>query len=147
MAAETFEFRTEIAIDASPELVYRFFTEADLLARWHGEYAETDPRPGGKFLLNVTGVDITRGEFLELDPGRRLVFTWGFLEAGSTTVEVTFEPKGDGTLVRVHQHGFKEAPSRDAHRDGWTEYLGRLAILATGGDPGPNPRRVSEADR
>ena len=87
MRPETFEFTTEIEIDASPELVYRFFTEAELLERWHGVHAETDPRPGGKFLLNVTGQDITRGEFLELDPPKRLVFTWGFQEAGSTTVE------------------------------------------------------------
>ena len=86
--AESFEFHTEIEIEASPELVYRFFVEAELLERWHGVHAETDPRPGGRFLLNVTGADTTRGEFLELEPGRRVVFTWGFLEAGSTTVEV-----------------------------------------------------------
>ena len=65
--------RREIDIDAGPELVFPFFTEAELLARWLCAHAEIDARTGGAFALNVTGTHITRGTFRELAPGRRLV--------------------------------------------------------------------------
>ena len=76
---ESFELIHEI--DASPELVFQFFTDAELLERWHGVHAETEPRPGGRFMLNITGQTVTRGIFLELDPGRHLVFRAGSASA------------------------------------------------------------------
>ena len=75
---DSFDLTQEIDIDASPELVFRFFTDAELLARWLCVRAETDPRTGGSFTLNVTGTHVTRGTFRELEPGRRLAFTWLF---------------------------------------------------------------------
>ena len=141
--ASGFELVAEVEIDASPELVYRFFTEPELLERWHCVRAESDPRPGGRLVLDVTGAHVTRGEYLELEPGRRLVYTWGFDEPGSTTVEVLFEPRPGGTRVTLRHTGFQEATDRDGHRSGWGDYLKRLAIAAPGGDPGPDPRRVS----
>ena len=51
-----------------------------------------------------------RGEFVELDPPHRLVFTWGWQDnpvvpPGSTTVEVTLQAIDDGTLVRLVHRG------------------------------------------
>ena len=66
---DSFDLTQEIDIDASPDLVFRFFTDAELLARWLCVRGEVDPTPGGSFKLNVTGIHVTRGTFQELEPG------------------------------------------------------------------------------
>lgn len=147
MQTRTFEFSTAIEIDAPPELVFRFFTESELVERWHGTQAECDARPGGLFFLNVTGADIKIGEFIELDPPKRLVFTWGHehgiddFPPGSSTVVVTLEPIKQGTRVHIHHYGLPSEEQRDSHRLGWAHYLGRLGIVAAGNDPGPDAWR------
>ena len=62
----SFEITREIDIDASPEMVFRFFTEPALLERWLCVQAEVDAHPGGSYVFNVTGSHITRGTL----PGR-----------------------------------------------------------------------------
>ena len=57
----SFEITREIDIDASPEMVFRFFTEPALLERWLCAQAEVDAHPGGSYVFNVTGSHITRG--------------------------------------------------------------------------------------
>jgi Activator of Hsp90 ATPase homolog 1-like protein len=84
------------------------------------------------------------GEFVEVDPPRRIAFTWGWeaetlvVPPQSTAVEVSFTPEGDETVVRV-VHRRLPPPAVDFHRAGWDHYLGRLSIAAGGGDPGPDP--------
>ena len=68
----------EIRIDAPPASVYEAFVDADRMATWMGVDAKLDPRPGGELWVNVTGTDIAIGQFVELDPPRRIVFTWGW---------------------------------------------------------------------
>jgi uncharacterized protein YndB with AHSA1/START domain len=134
-ATETETIVSEIQIDASPETVFAFFTEPDKVTRWLASEATLDPRPGGiNHQTHVTsrGPYFMRGEFLELDPPSRVVFTWGFsnpevdIEPGGSTVEVTFEPVDGGTLVRLVHRGLPESELA-AHRDGWTTMLARLA--------------------
>ena len=84
MAAKTFELLQTIEIEASPELVYRFFTEKELLERWQCVEATLDARVGGAYRFDVTGKAVTEGEFLEMVPGERLVMTWGFDTPGAT---------------------------------------------------------------
>jgi Activator of Hsp90 ATPase homolog 1-like protein len=48
---------------------------------------------------------------------------------------------GDGTLVRLTHHRLPPE-AVDAHRVGWAHYIGRLAVLAGGGDPGFDPLAV-----
>ena len=47
-------------------------------------------------------------------------------------------PDGDGALVRSSHRGLPGA-AREAQQAGWVLYLGRLGVLAAGGDPGPDP--------
>ena len=65
----SFYITREIDIDASPEMVFRFFTEPALLERWLCVQAEVDARPGGGYVFNVTGSHTTRGTFLVLEAG------------------------------------------------------------------------------
>jgi uncharacterized protein YndB with AHSA1/START domain len=134
----------EIRIEADPETVFEFFTDPAKAVLWMGSKATFDPRPGGVYRLEMNEQWITSGEFVEVDPPRRVVFTWGWegdgapTPPGSSTVEVTLRPDGDGTLVRLIH---RDLPGNDVapHATGWDLYLPRLAIVAVGGDPGPTP--------
>jgi uncharacterized protein YndB with AHSA1/START domain len=74
---------------------------------WMGVAALLDPRRRGTFRVEVNGRDVVIGEYVEVDPPHRVVFTWGFegvdpfVEPGSTRVEVTLERECDGTLLTL----------------------------------------------
>jgi uncharacterized protein YndB with AHSA1/START domain len=137
----------EVRIDARPETVFEFLTDPALLLRWKGTQAELDPRPGGAYRIVVNPRSTVRGEYVEVVPHSRLVFTWGFeepdaaLPPGASTVEVTLTPDGDGTILRLVHRGLPE-PSRPQHDTGWEHFLDRLRIAAAGVDPGPDPWAV-----
>jgi uncharacterized protein YndB with AHSA1/START domain len=136
--------RQEVRIDAPPDVVFPYFTDPARMVDWFGLGALLDPRPGGTFRVNVNGRDSVLGEYVEVEPPRRVVFTWGFegsgrsTAAGSTRVEVTLEPDGEGTLVVLLHHGLS-GPARDHHGQGWAHYLDRLAPVAAGVPPVPDP--------
>ena len=126
----------ETWIDASPETVFAFFTEPELLTRWLAEEATLDPRLGGECHQVHRGQDgnrySMRGEFVEVAPPARVVFTWGFDEdsvgvgAGTSTVEVTLRPDDGGTLLRLVHRDLPDGAVAD-HTEGWDEMLRRLA--------------------
>lgn len=130
-------------IKARPDTVFSFFTDRDRWLSWQGVAAEIDARPGGVFRMNVRGDGWASGHFVAVEPHRRIVFTWGWegddspVPPGSSTVEVTLEPDGDGTLLTLVHSGLP-LPALDVHREGWNHYLDRLTVRAGGGDPGPD---------
>ena len=65
-------YRDSIHIAAEPDLVFDYFTSATALARWMGDRAVVDPRPGGQFTI-FFGDRQVQGRYLELDRPRRLV--------------------------------------------------------------------------
>jgi uncharacterized protein YndB with AHSA1/START domain len=148
MAAEP--FRHSVHIAAEPEHVYEYFTDANAIVRWMGDYAVLDPRPGGEFTLDINGVPV-RGHYVELDPPRRLVVSWGHagsdrLPPGASTVEITLVAERGGTTVRLLHRGLPEIEA-GGHALGWPHFLERLTIAAGGADPGPDPwaqRSVSD---
>jgi len=133
-----------IRIDASPETVFSFLVDPVQIIRWLGLESTLDPRPGGEFRVDMNGRDIVSGEIIEVEHNRRIVFTWGWenpgssIPPGSTTVEITLEPDGDGTLLRLRHSGLR-GPDIQRYDEGWPHYLDRLAMVAQGGDPGPDP--------
>ena len=133
----------EVRIMARPEIVFQYFVDPERLARWIGPAVELDVRPGGAIRMMVSGKHLSGGEFVEIDPPRRLVYTMGWDEPnhpippGSTRVEIDLTPDGDGTLLQFKHLGLPADAIAD-HDGGWGHYLDRLAIVATGGDPGPD---------
>jgi uncharacterized protein YndB with AHSA1/START domain len=111
--------------------------------KWMGTEAEIDPRPGGVYRVLVGGEHPSIGEFVEVVPDEKVVFTWGWDEpghpipAGSTRVEITLIPEGDKTRIRLVHRGLP-ADAVAEHTGGWDHYLGRLVVVGTGGDPGPD---------
>lgn len=135
----------DVRIDASPETVFDFFVDADKMLMWKGVRAELDPRPGGVFRVHVSPEWVASGEFVAVEPPVRVAFTWGWendavdLPPGSTLVDVTLVSDGDATLVRLRHSGLPDENSLKSHAEGWTHFLARLTIVASGGDPGPDP--------
>jgi uncharacterized protein YndB with AHSA1/START domain len=145
-AAETVLVEREIEIAASPETVWEFLVDPEKAIRWMGCSASFDPRPGGQYRVEVVPGEVAVGEFVELDPPRRLVHTWGWdrgqmtsVPPGSSTVEIDLIPAGDGTTVRFRHSGLPDADARQKHAHGWDHYLERLGAVAGGDDPGPDP--------
>ena len=148
----------EVRIAADPEVVFGYFTDPARMIQWMGAAATLDPRPGGVFRLafrptsmvtEMLGIEagaenVVLGEFVEVAPCERLVFTWGYerelfaMPPQASAVEVTLTAEGHDTVVRlVHRRLPEEAAA--FHGGGWDHYLPRLAVAAAGGDPGPDP--------
>ncbi len=107
-------------IPAPPEQVYRAWLEPDLLQRWLAPAglevtrAEVDERVGGRYRIWQANADGQVGggfecQILELVPGERLVFRWGFVgpdrDAGPTydsLLTITLEEAtGGGTMLTL----------------------------------------------
>ena len=159
----------EIRIGARPETVFNYFTDPVRLVQWMGVDATLDPRPGGvfrvvfqptpevaRFMAAASGtegrpaaagldrsVNAVLGQFVEVDPYKRIVFTWGYekqlfaMPPQSSAVEVSLTPDGEETVLRL-AHRRLPAAATEFHRAGWHHYLPRLAVAAAGGDPGPD---------
>ena len=138
----------EVRIAARPETVFEFFTDPDKMVLWKGRQADLDPQPGGIYRVEMDDQIVARGEYVEIDPPRRVVFTFGWESAGSavppgsTTVEVTLMPDGDRTRVRLVHSGVPDR-IRTGSAEGWDHYLQRLVVAAEGGIPEPDPWATS----
>src|SRR5437867_9679361 len=72
---------------ASPEIVFSYLTDPAKHEQWQGDEAVLDPRPGGTYALRFTNGWI-KGEFVEVDPPKRLVLTWGVEGAGPVSDDI-----------------------------------------------------------
>lgn len=133
------EIQLQQRIDAPPSTVYRYITEANKWKLWQGVDAELDPNPGGIFSMTMGNGMNARGQFVELVPDKRVVFTWGWIDQpgippGSTTVEILLEPEGAGTMLTLIHRNIPDEESPMQHM-GWTQHLPRLAQIASGIEP------------
>jgi uncharacterized protein YndB with AHSA1/START domain len=134
----------EIDVRAPAAEVFAMFTDPALLVRWIGIRALLEPQPGGAFRFELVPGEFCSGRYVEVDPPRRVVFTWGWesgalpVAAGSTTVEVDLTEHDGVTHVRLTHRGL-DAAMRAMHAGGWDRYLARLAAVLEGRDPGPDP--------
>jgi uncharacterized protein YndB with AHSA1/START domain len=143
---ESIVVEREIAIAASPETVWKFLVDPEKATRWMGQAATFDLRTGGLYRVDVIPGSTVRGEFVEIDPPRRLVFTWGWeagsgspVLPGSTTVEFELLSSGEGTTLRLSHRELPSAEAAASHAHGWDHYIQRLAMVAAGDDPGTDP--------
>jgi len=126
-----------IDIAASPETVFTLLTDPVQYVRWKGKTARLDPRPRGAFDVGFADGGRARGEYLEVVPNRRVVFTWGWdapgavVGPGASTVEIDLEPNGAGTRLRLVHRGLP-ATERASHAEGWDFFLPRLHAIAEG---------------
>jgi uncharacterized protein YndB with AHSA1/START domain len=127
-------------INAPPEKIYAAWTEPENLIRWFGPAtvkpgsmsAEIEARVGGRYRIRF---DTEAGEhhdvggvYRDVQPNRRLVFTWAWHSTPEreSLVTVTLKQDGTGTLLTLHHERFFDQSARDRHERGWTELLDKL---------------------
>jgi uncharacterized protein YndB with AHSA1/START domain len=135
-------YEATIRIEASPEEVFPYLTDPALLVAWMGDWAELEPHPGGRFVVDINGIPV-RGRYVTVEPPKRLVLTWGtpgseVIPPGSTTVEITLRVEGASTVLELI-HSDLPPEQAEQHGIGWTHFLDRLSKAASGLDPGPDP--------
>jgi uncharacterized protein YndB with AHSA1/START domain len=135
--SENSPLEREIYIEAQIETVFGFFTDANKMAQWLGRQATLEPQAGGQVRIEVNDTRTISGEFVEIVPYRLIVFTWGWeghatVPPGSSTVEVRFEPQGEGTHLRITHRGLPNEQERINHARAWEPALLRLATSAGG---------------
>ena len=134
------ELRLQRRFDAPVERVWRAWTDPQALMRWFGPaetrqvlQAETDVRVGGAYLVAFATEDgrehYASGRYQEVEPRRRLVFTWAWRDTPEETSLITLEftPAGTGTELAFLQTPFVDQATRDGHEHGWAGAMGRLA--------------------
>lgn len=141
------QLTVEQEVQAPPEEVFSFFTSTDRWLMWQGTEAEIDARPGGIFRVNVRGDGFASGTFVEVDPPRRLVFTWGWEQSpypvppGSSTVEITLKATATGTLLTLTQSGLPDEAMIGLHEEGWRIMLPHLASIVEAPTVGDGMKR------
>src|ERR671913_1367570 len=147
MNGDSTELVVERRVAASPATVFSFFADRDRWLQWQGVEADIDPRPGGLFRMNVRGDGFASGRFLEIEPDRRIVLTWGWempgnpVAPGSSTVEINLIPDGATRSSASSTATCLTKRSKFTGRAGST--ISRLASRAAGEDPGPDPAVVT----
>ncbi len=136
----TYDLHLERLVDATPEEVFDAFTDPAAHREWyldgpdHEVESTVDLRVGGVWTTSFgpRGAVPYREEnrFSEVVRPTRLVYRSTFtMPDGScfdTDLVVTFEAKGDKTLLTVLQSGFERESDRNDHQGGWPSFLDRL---------------------
>jgi uncharacterized protein YndB with AHSA1/START domain len=128
-------------VNAPRARVYAAWTDVEQLKQWFGpEKVRTrdikaDARVGGEFrwdLVNSDGEEMTmRGEFRELQPGKKIVFSWRWLddedwENQTSVVTLDLSDRDGGTELRLIHEQLPSEQSREAHNSGWNSALDKL---------------------
>lgn len=131
-------------VAASPEAVFEAWTRPERMKKWKCPDPNADVRVvvdlrvGGAYevTMGIEGGPFTaHGTYREIDPPRRLVYTWDWREDAhrmgvETLVTVEFEAVEGGTEIRLTHEGFPTDEARTGHLEGWTACAERLATLA-----------------
>lgn len=138
---------SEIFIAAPRERVFEALTDPKQAVQWWGQSDRyhlsefnIDARVGGKWSTaggSVKMGDINvHGELLELDPPRRLAYTWiSSWMPKTTTVVWELENQNGGTLVKLTHTGFVgDAEQVNNHSIGWNLVLGWLQYYVERGE-------------
>jgi uncharacterized protein YndB with AHSA1/START domain len=117
-----------------PDLLYAAWTNVSTLSRWFGcgddmlwTVHAWDVREGGaiEVSLDFGGKPYeVRGEFLVVDPPRRLRYRWD----ADQTVDVTIEPSRDGSLLTLEHSWSPTDEDRSMIHAGWKSALEQLQV-------------------
>ncbi len=125
------------SLSALPEAVFSALTDPAIMAQWFFAGADWsadvsgDPRVGGAYTITMHAPDgrsiAQWGEYREIDPPDRLVFTWSNDLVQDTVVTVELTPRGRERTDLVLYHALPdEAQIHRMHRDGWAACIAGL---------------------
>jgi uncharacterized protein YndB with AHSA1/START domain len=130
-----------------PAKLFDFWTNPQHMQHWFGPtrdytnpFIEVDLRVGGRYRVAFESAagkrDVVGGEFLVVEPPRKLIYTWIWEEPNEnagllTQVTVEFrDADGSTEFVLTHEQFPKQA-MRDDHAMGWSGAMERLGAFAT----------------
>jgi uncharacterized protein YndB with AHSA1/START domain len=129
-------------LSASPEDVFAAWTDPALMAQWFYAHptwtvdVDADVRVGGSYSLTMKSPDgeefETHGEYREIEPPTRLVFTWNSYIVDNTVVTIELRPDGDRTELRLTHELFETDEIRERHTHGWVGCLDSLERFTAG---------------
>lgn len=134
-------------VNAPIEKVFRAWTDPDILTKWFGpkevttRSAQVDLKVGGKYQLVMEAAEgkihTIGGAFREIDPPRKLVFTWILDPQGcegsdgfdaETLVTLEFQDLGAATRIALTHDFLPSEKSKESHQMGW---IGSFDCLET----------------
>jgi uncharacterized protein YndB with AHSA1/START domain len=131
--------RLQRTFPAPAARVFDAWTSEEVLRRWwHTEHgwetseAEVDLRVGGtvRVVMRDPENDVEYGgggTYTEVDPPRRLAFTWTWDgDTRQTLIEIDFEEAHGVTTVRFTHSGLWDDEAVRSHDDGWGKLFDRL---------------------
>jgi uncharacterized protein YndB with AHSA1/START domain len=136
-----------VFIAAGRSTVFRFFTDSERFAAWWGAGSRIDARPGGAVHIRFANGIVVTGEVVEVEPDRRIVFTYGYegegkpIPPGGSLVTVTLAEEARGTRLHL-RHDLPSASARDEHVQGWRYQLALFANVAAADQHGGLDARV-----
>jgi len=138
---------SEIFVSVPRERVFEALTDAKQAKQWWGQKEgyhlrdfSLDARVGGKWSTEGSSLKMgafrVEGEILELDPPRRLAYTWlSSWMPKNTKVVWELEKQNGGTLVKLTHTGFAgDAEQAKNHTTGWSSVLGWLQAYVEKGE-------------
>jgi len=140
LLSEKRQFTITRTFNAPRELVWKAWTDEKEVTNWlcplgvSSDSVSFDVRVSGRYRYTMknaeTGEEFpTGGEYLEVDPYDRLVFTWGDPDApieGTPVITLSFIPKGEHTELIFHLRGYEGEPGDGFVYDGWTATLANI---------------------
>jgi len=126
-----------VRLDAPRGRVWDAFTTVPGLSSWWWNHwddveVQADVRVGGayRFAAPAQGVTVA-GEYLVVEPARRLAFTWVWTDldgaSADEAVEIVFADAEGGTSIRIRHTGPWESDEpAGAYRQGWEFVIGAL---------------------
>jgi len=121
------------SFDAPMEAVFQAWTVPEQLIQWWGPEGmhvpehRMDVRDGGSWRTVMRGSEgdhIVAGDYREVSPPDRLVFTWAWETDGArgheTVITISLRDLGGRTELTLTQEDFETKDARDNHRLGWT---------------------------
>ena len=129
------QFVIEVEVPAPLGEVWHAFATSEGLSTWLFPNATVDLKPGGDWIVRFPGGSTGGGTIVSFVPEKELVIAamapekFPTVRAERTRAVFTFEPRGNATVVRLTQSGWKSG-------DEWTkayEYLvaGNAQLMAT----------------
>jgi uncharacterized protein YndB with AHSA1/START domain len=129
-----YDLQIEKLISKPPTEVFRAIGEGRLFLNCSAsnETLKVDFRVGGKYHIDFKGYGFSNhGQFLEITPYQKIVFTWcQNTEANNkpdTTVTIQLKEQGTKTHLTLTHEGFKDQEKLESHQGGWNSGLNDLA--------------------
>lgn len=133
-------------IAAPVDVVWRLISTADGLTEWMAVDASVDLRHGGAITWRHENGWVVAGEFREIVPMRRLVYTYGWVQGGfavplgSSLVTMELSSAGPSTALSIRHSGLS-AEMAAQHTEGWSMFADRLVACAATTTPAEGERR------